>query len=933
MSGSPMAVATLRRLPGFAFEARTPPLEEVLPRMDVPVFVGIAASGPPHLPVPLEDAAQFAEVFGEDAPLALDARTGAIACAQLAPAVRAFFDNGGRRCWVIRVAGEAASNTLPVPGVIALTGRNERPLAPMSLVARAPGSWADRVSLSASLTSQRFAVYDWNADAREFDLIGSSAATLERGDLLRVRWPDAAVEGYVSVADVTARNIGLHGRRRVRLKVTAAASCWFDTVRMPAGLNGTATYRAGTVDATLVINLESPDLAASRRAADAVNLLVYCDPQDAPRSGEVMSATFGERETLFLTVRQVDVEYDDASPTRRAVRVRGVGRWRRADPLAITAIASPADPSFINAPTVERLTIDLWARIGEADARAVSLGLGAGHRRYIDDLPGDSTVFGSADWPDAAVWRDVVVQRFPAAGAGTALMAVPFGVTTLAEHYLPASVPDSPPLARDGLVPFGPELFVDRTLANARSTTLVNDAEYRRSFSEDPQTLRGLHGALAIEEATLIAVPDAALAGWTQGGPARADLTRFETAHPVRGDCKSREPDCVDDGRFDDCDALRCPPVLTADARDDGSVVLTWVSDHVGHFVVEAAHTAEFSDATVVYVGSANTVTIREAIVGTTYYRVRGEGVPPTEWSNGIAARVTTAGGWRMRTEREYQDDVLVAVHRLLLRLVAARRDLMAVLSLPEHYREDDAAAHVHLLASPTAAPLFVDRVPVEALSTGELEALGFAALYHGWLYVRDRRGALRTEVPDGAACGVIARRAYERGAWIAPANELLRGVVALVQPTSPARWQELQQLQINVVRQHPNGFAVMSADTLARDEDVRPINVRRLLILLRRLAILRGATYVFEPNDDVFRRMVQRGFEAILGDLFQRGAFAGSTAATAFQVVTGDSLNTRQSVELGRFIVELRVAPSRPLVFLTIRLVQSGERIAVSGA
>ena len=64
-----------------------------------------------------------------------------------------------------------------------------------------------------------------------------------------------------------------------------------------------------------------------------------------------------------------------------------------------------------------------------------------------------------------------------------------------------------------------------------------------------------------------------------------------------------------------------------------------------------------------------------------------------------------------------------------------------------------------------------------------------------------------------------------------------------------------------------------------------------------------------------------------------QASAFSGSTAATAFQVVTGDAVNTRQSVERGRFIVELRVAPSRPLVFLTIRLVQIGERIAVSGA
>jgi phage tail sheath protein FI len=257
----------------------------------------------------------------------------------------------------------------------------------------------------------------------------------------------------------------------------------------------------------------------------------------------------------------------------------------------------------------------------------------------------------------------------------------------------------------------------------------------------------------------------------------------------------------------------------------------------------------------------------------------------------------------------------------------------MAVLSLPEHYRDDDATAHAQLLASTKATPLWVHDAPVEALSAGELEALGFASLYHGWLSVRDEGGILRTQAPDGAACGVIARRANERGAWIAPANESLRGIVALARPTPPARWLELQQVQVNVTRQGPNGFVMMSADTLARDEDVRPISVRRLLILLRRLAVRHGATYVFEPNDDVFRRMVQRGFEAILGDLFERGAFAGSTAATSFQVVTGGTLNTRQSVEQGRFIVELRVAPSRPMVFLTIRLVQTGEHIAVTGA
>jgi phage tail sheath protein FI len=121
-----------------------------------------------------------------------------------------------------------------------------------------------------------------------------------------------------------------------------------------------------------------------------------------------------------------------------------------------------------------------------------------------------------------------------------------------------------------------------------------------------------------------------------------------------------------------------------------------------------------------------------------------------------------------------------------------------------------------------------------------------------------------------------------------------------------------------------------LSADTLSREVDVRPINVRRLLILLRRLSLRVGATYVFEPNDDSFRRLVQRGFEAVLERMFERGAFAGSTPATSYQVITDESINSRTSVDQGRFIVELRVAPLLPLTFITVRLVQTNDRSLV---
>ena len=95
---------TPRTLPGFRFETKAPPLAESLPRMDVAVFVGFAASGPLHTPVALESEAQFDSLFGADAPLGWDLERGEQVYAYLAPAVRAFFRNGGQRCWVIRVA-------------------------------------------------------------------------------------------------------------------------------------------------------------------------------------------------------------------------------------------------------------------------------------------------------------------------------------------------------------------------------------------------------------------------------------------------------------------------------------------------------------------------------------------------------------------------------------------------------------------------------------------------------------------------------------------------------------------------------------------------------------------------------------------------------------------------------------------------------------
>ena len=63
------------------------------------------------------------------------------------------------------------------------------------------------------------------------------------------------------------------------------------------------------------------------------------------------------------------------------------------------------------------------------------------------------------------------------------------------------------------------------------------------------------------------------------------------------------------------------------------------------------------------------------------------------------------------------------------------------------------------------------------------------------------------------------------------------------------------------------------------------------------------------------------------------RGAFAGNSPQEAFRLRVDSSVNTPQSIDAGRLIIEIAVAPAQPMRFLTVRLVQSGERFSVAEA
>jgi hypothetical protein len=889
-----------RRLAGIAVDPILPRRDDVLPRMDVAIFAGFAASGPVNLPVAVEDVAEFTRIFGSDAPLAWDAERGSTVYAQLAPAVRAFFDNGGRRCWIIRLARNAHVNALRVPGVAAIINGMPEPLL---LCARAPGSWSDGVALSASITSARFSGTLGKDGALQ--VRAPNVPPIVVGDLLRLTNSASDVEVYGAVAEVTPWSDTEAAMERVlglRLDPLTV---------LERGITPDVAWTA-TVGGKKMDALVRPVLPSAASGSAAIEL--SATPEEAPEPGEIVVLRLGGDAAIVAVEEVTDVADDGASPPGQRVLVTGQAR---------RVAAMPAGEMEW---TIERIRLDLWAHTA-ADGllRAIDLGLGPRHRRHVELLPDDARLYGGTR-PDADVWADVVTPRLPAAGTPIPEgqlpdLCIPISLGALPVHYLSATVPDDVPLVRDGLGAFDATLFGDAALMDSRASTLLADGEYARFLGPVARpVLDGIHGALGIDEATIIAVPDATQRGWS-----RQDGVVISSA--VTPPAAEAPPVCAPDD-FVDCSAppAPAPASLWATALPGGDrITLTWQSSEPNEFEVQEATSADWRGALTVKTSPATTVTLGGRAPGDHYFRVRGV-KPATAWSDGVSVRLVPGGGWLTPSASDYDENVLIAVHRLLLRLASGRRDLIAVLSLPVHYSDDEAAAHLRHLSVPAAT----DVVP--ALTSGEADASSFGALYHGWTYVRDDLG-LRALPPDGAVIGSMARRANERGAWIAPANEPLRGVLAVERPASTTGLLDLLERQVNVVRATPRGFAVLSEDTLASDDEIRPINVRRLLILLRRLATRLGADYVFEPNDDAFRRMVQRGFEAMLGDLFRRGAFAGPTAATAFEVITGDALNTDNTNDAGQFIVELRVAPSRPLSFLTLRLVQTGERVSVTGA
>ena len=976
-----------RRLPGFRFEAFAPAREDILPRMDIALLIGFASTGPVGIPVAIESAEQFRAIFGDDLPLVWDRSKGEILHAYLAPTVRAFFRNGGKRCWVQRVArveprdeaslDRACYNFFPLSGFAAarLKDNDLIGISPAFARARSKGSWSDDLQVTTALLSKSVNVLSFTGDAGQKRLtleIGARESISpgelfrltcrdERGELVTMFLAvDEIADGEDQPANATEqappKRTASFGRRIVECSSrrfawvrglpekiepqTVPISLWTRQRIDSAGLSPQSF--AASVPARLKLE-SSNDPVSPRKIALTFDALA---PADAPAVGSLLLAELNED----LIALHVEAVIPGGAQTKVVCRA---------------AICSRNLSRSASIMQTERLTFELWIRKDKRTfLKLTEMAFNAGHERFWGNLPTDEEwyQFFQHTAKNPPFWtQNAESSNFPLAGGGERdEFYFPLFVGAARGSYLGALPVNGTKLQRDGLERFDEDLFLDPELKDTGAGSLLSEAEFIRYLNERPRPLSGIHCALvpdtvsrvaiesqptdpvytnySLEECTLICVPDAVHRGWSKNSGRKEDspattpswwIFESDWANGAAGQ------DAMAAGKFTDCGfrILGAPENLRVveESIAAGRLLILWDDSETpddSTFVLEESPTPDFQFPTEIYRGAARQKVLARHLAGVYFYRVRAEiGLNFSDWSHGLGVKIPETDDWSVNAD--YNSDTLLAVQRALLRMCAARGDLFAVLNLPEDFEEKEVFAHVGALKLPRG--LTGATGGVEPFSADEANVLSFGAIYYPWLLTREEDLAkFRSIPPDGAICGTYAKRADERGAWIAPANESLQDVLGLAKDVRRERFSDFQNNLINLIRREPSGFLALDSDTLSDDADLRPVNVRRLLSLLRRLATKHGAEYVFEPNSESFRRQVQRGFEALLDLMFRRGAFAGKTPANSYQVVVSGAVNDPRSVDAGRFVVELRVAPSLPLKFVTVRLVQAGARSSV---
>jgi hypothetical protein len=203
-----------------------------------------------------------------------------------------------------------------------------------------------------------------------------------------------------------------------------------------------------------------------------------------------------------------------------------------------------------------------------------------------------------------------------------------------------------------------------------------------------------------------------------------------------------------------------------------------------------------------------------------------------------------------------------------------------------------------------------------------------YGAIYWPWIRVPDpltNRPLLMP--PSGSIVGSYSATDVRRGVHKAPAgveDGFLNSAIGIEKVVTKGEHDVLNPQGVNVIRSFPGlGIVIWGARTTSKDPEWRYVNVRRLFLFLEE-SIDEGTQWVvFEPNDPALWARIVQNIGAFLRVQWLEGKLVGLKEEEAFFVKCDAETNPPESVDLGRVITVIGVAPSKPAEFVIFRIMQ----------
>jgi uncharacterized protein len=203
---------------------------------------------------------------------------------------------------------------------------------------------------------------------------------------------------------------------------------------------------------------------------------------------------------------------------------------------------------------------------------------------------------------------------------------------------------------------------------------------------------------------------------------------------------------------------------------------------------------------------------------------------------------------------------------------------------------------------------------------TGYANAINssYVATYWTWVQVRDALGRIVWVPASTMIPGVYANNDRVGAEWFAPAGFTrggITGVLNVEQKLAPNEKDTLYAAGVNPIAFFPNnGIVIYGQKTLQKNPSALDrINVRRLLINLKRFTRNQALNLVFEQNTnstrDKFLKIVNPYLTSVV-----RGQ-----GLYAFQVIMDDTNNTADVIDRNELVGQILLQPTKAIEFISI--------------